>query len=689
MKEKQLRSKIIFDSKIADRFQKTDYYFAMDDFVRDQDYIRIEKGKHKTTDKKDVSEIFQEWIDGIRKVYSGYYDILNSIKRKNEIYEFHGGPKPINSDLLSLVGNVGNLLYAYQRIRKNDGAIARTTKVSVQRIKTFDKEQVEFLDDTEGLPDGINMELIHKASKLIMKNRYPWGTSTRVFVDKPGQPTKKRPITFPPFMDKIVQNSLKSVLESIYEPVFEKRNNSFAFRKLKNTKDNLYLLMRPENAPCTMALEGDIKGAYDNVNRERLIQILSKRIHDRQFLDFIRKRLDYEYKAVNSDQYQHDKIGLPQGGIDSPYLWNIYMLEFDDFIVEYTKNLFDKLNRKKRGKWHNTPHIIQSKKRQRNDYKLSVVKNVIKFINSNSKIKSPEEKLSQLKEIYNCKNVKKLTNLRGAKMGLKSLLRDICKIEQQDITLVDIKKNLFEERKKLRHLSRKLGTADINKLQLRFAYTRYADDWILITNANRQILEKIKSNCTTFLKEDLYATLEPTKTLITNLMKEPAKFLGFEIKAQRHRKYKSKQIMPGKLYADPDKQRLIDRLHMKGYCDEKGNPKEISKLTMLEFYAIIERYNAVIRGIVNAYVYSLANPRRAQHVLSRWIYILRFSCLKTLAQKYKTSIRKLYKKYRSKMYKTIETTVRVTINNITYEKTWRLLTLGELIIPLKNSKSQR
>jgi retron-type reverse transcriptase len=51
-------------------------------------------------------------------------------------------------------------------------------------------------------------------------------------VPKPGQPGKLRPITIPPFMDRVVQETIRRVLESVYEPRFERRNRSFAFRPL-------------------------------------------------------------------------------------------------------------------------------------------------------------------------------------------------------------------------------------------------------------------------------------------------------------------------------------------------------------------------------------------------------------------------------------------------------------------------
>ena len=126
---------------------------------------------------------------------------------------------------------------------------------------------------------------------------------------------------------------------------------------------------------------------------------------------------------------------------------------------------------------------------------------------------------------------------------------------------------------------------------------------------------------------------------------------------------------------------------MKGYCDKIGFPREIGFLSFLEDFSIIERYNSVLRGLANYYVEFIKNPEKE---LSRWYYIIKYSCIKTLAQKFKTTTRKIFKKYNvnikfnNKYLSTIETKVINIINGETYEKYWRLLTLNELIAQAKS-----
>ncbi len=147
-------------------------------------------------------------------------------------------------------------------------------------------------------------------------------------------------------MDKVVQEGIRVILESIYEPYFEKMNRSFGFRPNKGTHDAIYGLTRINNTGMRIAIEGDIKAAYDKVNRKKLLEILKQEIEDQNFLKLIKKRLKYTYFNSSTRKFITEKEGIPQGGIDSPYLWNIYMLEFDKWIKKYMENLLSKKNKK-------------------------------------------------------------------------------------------------------------------------------------------------------------------------------------------------------------------------------------------------------------------------------------------------------------------------------------------------------
>ncbi|MGW9019233.1 reverse transcriptase/maturase family protein, partial [Priestia megaterium] len=89
-------------------------------------------------------------------------------------------------------------------------------------------------------------------------------------------------------------------------------------------------------------IEGDIKGFFDNIDHSILIHLLRKRIKDEKFLRLIWKFLKAGY--VEDWKYHNSYSGVPQGGIISPILSNIYLNELDKFIEEFQ----DKFNKGKR-----------------------------------------------------------------------------------------------------------------------------------------------------------------------------------------------------------------------------------------------------------------------------------------------------------------------------------------------------
>jgi retron-type reverse transcriptase len=155
-------------------------------------------------------------------------------------------------------------------------------------------------------------------------------------ISKPGKKTR-RPMDTATQKDRIVQEAVRGILEAIYEPEFkefEKLNNytctNYGFRPQKGCFDavNNY---KSTSKGCKTIIEGGIIKAYNNVNHNKLIQILSHRIRDKKFLNVIRNLLEAGIME-NHGKITHNLNGIPQGGIVSPLLFNIYMFEFDKYI---------------------------------------------------------------------------------------------------------------------------------------------------------------------------------------------------------------------------------------------------------------------------------------------------------------------------------------------------------------------
>ncbi len=143
------------------------------------------------------------------------------------------------------------------------------------------------------------------------------------------------------------------------------------------------------------------------------------------------------------------------------------------------------------------------------------------------------------------------------------------------------------------------------------------------------------------------------KTKITNIGSEYAKFLGHYIKAQtlsqnqssRRRKVETREVMnirksTGKPKIIVPKDLLKERLIKNGFANENGFPRSCNKFIFLPDDEIINRFNQVLRGIMNFY-----NHAENRTDLGEAIYILEYSLAHTLAAKHRSSVKKIFTKY--------------------------------------------
>ena len=126
------------------------------------------------------------------------------------------------------------------------------------------------------------------------------------------------------------------ILEAIYEGYFE--CSSHGFRPKRSCHTALTHIQKSFSG-TKWFIEGDIKGFFDNINHEVLINTLRERIADERFIRLIRKFLNAGY--VEDWKFHKTYSGTPQGGLISPILANIYLDRFDKYIKEYAQS-FDK-----------------------------------------------------------------------------------------------------------------------------------------------------------------------------------------------------------------------------------------------------------------------------------------------------------------------------------------------------------
>lgn len=145
------------------------------------------------------------------------------------------------------------------------------------------------------------------------------------------------------------------ILEAIYEGYFG--YSSHGFRPRKSCHIALTHIQNSFSG-TKWFIEVDIKGFFDNINHEVLINALKERIADERFIRLIRKFLKAGY--VEDWQFHKTYSGTPQGGIIIPVLANIYLDRLEKYMKEYAKS-FDR-GRERQSKAVQSTNVLKTKK---------------------------------------------------------------------------------------------------------------------------------------------------------------------------------------------------------------------------------------------------------------------------------------------------------------------------------------
>src|ERR1035437_6004702 len=133
---------------------------------------------------------------------------------------------------------------------------------------------------------------------------------------------KQRPLGIAALEDKIVQQAVGTVLNQIYEEDF--LGFSYGFRPGRSQHqalDALYVAIRRKKV--NWVLDIDIKGFFDNLDKELLMRMIEQRIADPRVLRLIRKWLDAG--IIEDGEWTETEAGVPQGAVASPLFANIYL----------------------------------------------------------------------------------------------------------------------------------------------------------------------------------------------------------------------------------------------------------------------------------------------------------------------------------------------------------------------------
>ena len=444
-------------------------------------------------------------------------------------------------------------LQAYQNIYANKGAM--TSGIDGMTLDGFGKDVVE------------NLIL------QIKNHTYQPNPVKRVYIPKKNG--KKRPLGISSSADKLVQEVIRMILESIYEPTFSKRSHGFRHDKSCHTA---LQQIQSTFTGVKWFVEGDIKGYFDNI----LVNILRERIKDEAFIELILKFLKSGY--MENWKYNATYSGVAQGSGFSPILANLYLDKFDKYIEKY-KSSFDKGTERK----YNDEYTKYQGRYQRFKEKCKKNWNTMNEFERQKALEKQEElrkiMLSVPSKEPMDRNYRKIQYTRYCDdflIGVIGSKEDAIKIKQ------DIKEFLLNEL----------------KLEL-------SDEKTLITSGK----DRAK-----FLSYEI-TICQDSKTRKTS--RGQCRVFNGRVKL-----YVPKEKWINKL----KQYNMLKIINIRGQ-KEKWKPLERGELAYLKPNEIVMKYNEQIRGLYN--YYKLANN---VSVLNKYYYIAEYSMYKTFALKYRITM---------------------------------------------------
>ena len=183
--------------------------------------------------------------------------------------------------------------------------------------------------------DDMSEGKIEQITGLMRCERYRFSPARRVYIPKKNG--KLRPLGLPSWSDKLAGEVVRLLLEAYYDPGFSDR--SHGFRKGRGCHTALRDIRKTWTGTAWFT-EGDISDCFGSFSHEILLGILAEKIHDQRFLRLIRNMLKAGY--LEDWEYRDTLSGVPQGGVVSPVLSNIYLHKLGEFaerelIPQYTR----------------------------------------------------------------------------------------------------------------------------------------------------------------------------------------------------------------------------------------------------------------------------------------------------------------------------------------------------------------
>ncbi|MEQ2529728.1 group II intron reverse transcriptase/maturase [Robertmurraya yapensis] len=452
-------------------------------------------------------------------------------------------------------------LEAYAKLYPNKGS----------NTKGIDKDTI----------DGMSLERIERLIEKLKEQSYQPKPSRRIYIPKKNG--KSRPLGIPTFEDKLVQEVVRRILESIYEPQFS--NHSHGFRPNRSCHTALKEI-RNTFTGTRWFIEGDIKGFFDNIDHHILIELLRKRIRDEKLINLIWKFLRAGY--VEEWVFHKTYSGTPQGGIISPLLSNIYLHELDKYIEKFA---LDYNRGEKR-----THNIVYLNLASKINYRKSKNKRDWERLTKEEKA----VRLFELKALY------KELQSHDSKDLFDPNYRRMKYVRYADDFIIGV----IGSKKEAEEIKKDLTDYLADKLKLELSAEK-----TLITHSEKNAR---------FLGYDIRVARDWHRMKMPNGTKK------------RKFNYQTKLFVPHEKYI----KKLIDLGALKIGNTNGWKPVHRPYLVHLDDLEILRTYNAEIEGLYN--YYRLASNA---HVLQSFRQTMKYSMIKTYASKYKSTVSKIIRKF--------------------------------------------
>jgi RNA-directed DNA polymerase len=163
---------------------------------------------------------------------------------------------------------------------------------------------------------GLECFLEQIRNELVQRTYVPMKARQR---EIPKDGGKVRVLSIPAIRDRVVQGALKLIVEPILEADFQP--GSYGYRPKRTAHDAIRLVAKSIVREKTRIIDLDLRAYFDNVRHDLLLAKLAQRVSDAEVLHLLKLML----KA-------NGKRGVPQGGVISPLLSNLYLNEVDKML---------------------------------------------------------------------------------------------------------------------------------------------------------------------------------------------------------------------------------------------------------------------------------------------------------------------------------------------------------------------